>query len=273
MANGYFVGAINRVGWEAPWKIGEFYGKSYFCDPRGQDHRPGAPGRGRRGRGRPQPGHDRRGPLGLAVLPGPPARRLRGPGRAVAGFAPVKNPEPCGSWARPRGVSATPHLGVGPNLSRKCMEQTSPPEVDHWSRPFRGPPGRRGPHVGIRLEETPRPLEARHDRDRRHRPVRGRYGEDPAGHQGRDEVEGERHRQEAAGRLRRPREEGPDPGRARQGRAAGPGARGQRGCSLDQGRPRADAGRGRGARPAVPQVGHGAGAEAVLGGPDRGLGP
>jgi N-carbamoylputrescine amidase len=35
-ANGYFVGAINRVGVEAPWNIGEFYGKSYFCDPRGQ---------------------------------------------------------------------------------------------------------------------------------------------------------------------------------------------------------------------------------------------
>jgi beta-ureidopropionase len=35
-ANGYFVGAINRVGTEAPWNIGEFYGQSYFCDPRGQ---------------------------------------------------------------------------------------------------------------------------------------------------------------------------------------------------------------------------------------------
>src|SRR5271165_5637069 len=36
VANGYFVGAINRVGTEAPWNIGEFYGSSYFCDPRGQ---------------------------------------------------------------------------------------------------------------------------------------------------------------------------------------------------------------------------------------------
>src|SRR5499427_5143274 len=35
VANGYFVGAINRVGVEAPWNIGEFYGQSYFCDPRG----------------------------------------------------------------------------------------------------------------------------------------------------------------------------------------------------------------------------------------------
>ncbi|WP_435016143.1 nitrilase-related carbon-nitrogen hydrolase [Tundrisphaera sp. TA3] len=36
VANGYFVGAINRPGWEDPWRIGEFYGQSYFCDPRGQ---------------------------------------------------------------------------------------------------------------------------------------------------------------------------------------------------------------------------------------------
>lgn len=36
VANGYFVGAINRVGFEKPWNIGEFYGQSYFCDPRGQ---------------------------------------------------------------------------------------------------------------------------------------------------------------------------------------------------------------------------------------------
>jgi N-carbamoylputrescine amidase len=36
VANGYFIAAINRVGFEAPWNIGEFYGQSYFCDPRGQ---------------------------------------------------------------------------------------------------------------------------------------------------------------------------------------------------------------------------------------------
>lgn len=36
VANGYFVGAVNRVGYEKPWNIGEFYGRSYFCNPRGQ---------------------------------------------------------------------------------------------------------------------------------------------------------------------------------------------------------------------------------------------
>jgi beta-ureidopropionase len=36
VANTFFVGAINRVGYEDPWRIGEFYGQSYFCSPRGQ---------------------------------------------------------------------------------------------------------------------------------------------------------------------------------------------------------------------------------------------
>ncbi len=35
VANGYYVGAINRIGTEAPWNIGKFYGTSYFVDPRG----------------------------------------------------------------------------------------------------------------------------------------------------------------------------------------------------------------------------------------------
>jgi beta-ureidopropionase len=36
VANGYFIGAINRVGHETPWDIGEFYGQSYFVNPRGK---------------------------------------------------------------------------------------------------------------------------------------------------------------------------------------------------------------------------------------------
>jgi beta-ureidopropionase len=35
VANGYFVAASNRVGVEAPWNIGRFYGTSYVVDPRG----------------------------------------------------------------------------------------------------------------------------------------------------------------------------------------------------------------------------------------------
>jgi N-carbamoylputrescine amidase len=30
------MGCINRVGIEKPWNLGEFYGSSYFVDPRGQ---------------------------------------------------------------------------------------------------------------------------------------------------------------------------------------------------------------------------------------------
>jgi beta-ureidopropionase len=36
VANGVFIGANNRVGLEKPWEFGEFYGSSYFVDPRGQ---------------------------------------------------------------------------------------------------------------------------------------------------------------------------------------------------------------------------------------------
>jgi len=34
--NIYYVGTINRPGFEEPWRIGEFYGTSYFANPRGQ---------------------------------------------------------------------------------------------------------------------------------------------------------------------------------------------------------------------------------------------
>lgn len=38
VANGVFIGAINRVGKEGPWddKMGEFYGSTYIVNPRGQ---------------------------------------------------------------------------------------------------------------------------------------------------------------------------------------------------------------------------------------------
>ena len=36
VANGYYMGCINRVGEEPPWNIGKFYGSSYFVNPRGE---------------------------------------------------------------------------------------------------------------------------------------------------------------------------------------------------------------------------------------------
>jgi beta-ureidopropionase len=36
VANGCYIGAINRVGVEEPWNIGQFYGSSYVVNPRGK---------------------------------------------------------------------------------------------------------------------------------------------------------------------------------------------------------------------------------------------
>jgi len=36
VANGFWIGAINRVGVEKPLNDAQFYGSSYFCDPRGR---------------------------------------------------------------------------------------------------------------------------------------------------------------------------------------------------------------------------------------------
>ena len=36
VANGVYIGAINRPGTEGPWNIGKFYGSSYVVDPRGE---------------------------------------------------------------------------------------------------------------------------------------------------------------------------------------------------------------------------------------------
>jgi len=36
VANGYFMGCINRVGIEKPWNLGKFYGTSYFVNPLGE---------------------------------------------------------------------------------------------------------------------------------------------------------------------------------------------------------------------------------------------
>ncbi len=36
VANGVYIGAINRPGTEAPWDIGKFYGSTYVVSPRGK---------------------------------------------------------------------------------------------------------------------------------------------------------------------------------------------------------------------------------------------
>ena len=71
--------AINRVGTEAPWNIGKFYGTVVLRRPARQVPRDGSRGQGRAGRRRARPRHDRGGPPHLAVLPRSPARDLRRP--------------------------------------------------------------------------------------------------------------------------------------------------------------------------------------------------
>ena len=84
VANEYFVAAINRVGVEE-YGDNDFYGTSYFVDPRGQFVGESASGQ-RRGAGRPRPGPrpDRRGAPAVGVLPRPPPRRLRAAGGAMS---------------------------------------------------------------------------------------------------------------------------------------------------------------------------------------------
>jgi N-carbamoylputrescine amidase len=36
LANGCYVASVNRVGTEAPWNVGRFYGSSYVANPRGK---------------------------------------------------------------------------------------------------------------------------------------------------------------------------------------------------------------------------------------------
>ena len=89
-ANQYFIGAINRPGFEEPWRIGEFYGQSYFSDPRGQIPA-GRQARHRRYRDRrPGSGSDPRGAQCLAVLPRPPAGEFD----AMATLTPFRERKP-----------------------------------------------------------------------------------------------------------------------------------------------------------------------------------
>jgi N-carbamoylputrescine amidase len=68
VANGYFMGCINRVGTEAPWNIGKFYGTSYFVDPRGRFLSEATQGPTTRRRRRDGPRHDRGRSARVAVL-------------------------------------------------------------------------------------------------------------------------------------------------------------------------------------------------------------
>ncbi len=84
VANGYFVGAINRVGFEAPWNIGEFYGSSYFCDPRGQIIAQASRDKDEVLTADLDLAQDRRSPQDVAVLPRPAAGHVPGAGEGIS---------------------------------------------------------------------------------------------------------------------------------------------------------------------------------------------
>ena len=89
--NQYFIAANNRIGKEIE-EFGDeavqFYGSSYFVDPRGNFVGDVAStGQGGDRDPRPRPRRDHPGPQRLAVLPRPPARVLRQDHCAVRGSA------------------------------------------------------------------------------------------------------------------------------------------------------------------------------------------
>ena len=91
VANGYFMACSNRVGTEAPWNIGRFYGSSYFVDPRGNFLATASEDRDELDHGRARSRHDRGGPARVAVLPRSPARDLHADGGAAAVSLLIKN--------------------------------------------------------------------------------------------------------------------------------------------------------------------------------------
>src|SRR5439155_17099774 len=110
--------------------------------PAREDHRGGTARQGRGGRGRPQPRHDRGGALGLAVLPRPPARRLRAARAAVS--APAR-PDPRtqgggnvyrnfigGEWVASESTRTTPNLN--PADTREVLGQVPLSSADEARR-------------------------------------------------------------------------------------------------------------------------------------------
>jgi len=76
IANGYFVGTINRVGIEKDIGANDYYGQSYFCTPRGEFVGEVGHKQGGTHPARPGFGSDQRGAQCLAVLSRPTAGSL-----------------------------------------------------------------------------------------------------------------------------------------------------------------------------------------------------
>ena len=132
----------------------------------------------------------------------------------------------------------------------------------------RGPRGRRGDRRAQQRQGARR-VPHRQGREGRSRPLRGRDRQDPAAHEGPDQVEGERHREAPVRALRRPREGRTGAGRARPRAARGERPRIAREPARRRGVLGAQQDRGRGARPSVPEARARALAQALRRRPDR----
>ena len=133
VANQYFVGAINRPGWEEPWRIGEFYGQSYFVNPRGQfiaAEREADRGRHRHRRHGLR--HDPRSPQHLAILPRPPAGNLRA--QITASLIDISSGSPdsaCGARAVTELSSASVRPSTDDRAKRAARDHVADEVVVH----------------------------------------------------------------------------------------------------------------------------------------------
>ena len=91
IANGIYVAAVNRVGYEGPAENGlEFWGSSFVADPFRSGDLAGFPGQGRNSGGGVRPRPHGRGAPQLAFSPRPANRRVRAHSFALAGYGEVK---------------------------------------------------------------------------------------------------------------------------------------------------------------------------------------
>ena len=160
-------GTINRVGIEKEFGDDDFYGQSYFVDPRGQFV--GDVGdRARRGADRPRPRsrQDRRGPQHVAVLPRPAAGRIRRLDTPVGAIIPAgsavrrRTAEPLQQWLAERRLAVR---GASERIAvevAKIMQFgfTLKPEHTHRAH-ARADAAGRGGRLRVRLAvRQPRPV-------------------------------------------------------------------------------------------------------------------
>ncbi len=125
---------INRVGTEAPWNIGKFYGTRYFVDPRGRSSPRHREDKDELVVGRPGSRHDRGGPAHVAVLPRSPARDLQRPWRSCCPVSLlIKNGTVVTAVGRVRRRRARSRASASPPSARRCRCRPTGPSTPRAS--------------------------------------------------------------------------------------------------------------------------------------------